>query len=92
MLDPERGIQGLEELGSRREGSQTLGVELLQSRATFWRRWIRRFSGQEGPSGPEMLKGEEAYVRCPWTSMEGSKLLWKEIMGREVEVETSKWR
>jgi hypothetical protein len=60
VLDPERGIQGMGELGSRREGSQTLRVELLQSRATFWRRWVERHSEKEGPPMPEMLKGQKA--------------------------------
>jgi len=38
VLGAERGFQGFGQLGSRREGSQTLGTELLDIRATVGRR------------------------------------------------------
>ena len=62
MLGAERGFQGSGVLRSRREGSQTLGTELLDIRATVFRR-ISQEMWQEGHLDPEMLKGREAHAR-----------------------------
>jgi hypothetical protein len=62
VLGAERGFQGFLELRSRREGSQTLGTELPDIRATVFGR-ISQEMWKEGPKDPEMLKGEEAQAR-----------------------------
>jgi hypothetical protein len=62
VLGAERGFRGIKELRSRREGSQTLGTELLRIRATVLRRILQEM-WKEGPLIPEMLKGREAQAR-----------------------------
>lgn len=52
-------------LRSRREGSQTLGTELPNIRATVFGR-ISQEMCKEGHLGPEMLKGREAQARHIW--------------------------
>lgn len=49
VLRAERGPQGAVGLGSRREGSQTLGAELPEVRATTWGRFFGRGSEKKGP-------------------------------------------
>lgn len=68
-MGAEKDFQGLGVLGNRKEGSQTLNMELLENRVTFSRRSIgnnvvkRRAARTVNAVGPESSSEEQKFKR-----------------------------